>query len=339
MPEKSTTDMKEDKPHEVNRLSNGDKNLPPPYEESPPDLTASFASLDLRRQHGTPTPDECIAHLKLLEAFSQLRDSIALTNGLYGLNDDLVPADASNDGKALILSRIREKRWAVYVTVATLRFESYFRSIQPQSVMITQSQFEQDSYEEIINKGKPLAFSRDDLPPLDVLMVLHSFRLNPRNFLADCIRYGKMDLWATNFPWESLSAVIDNNTFDYDPGNVARKAFEDRTNHPWDNLKEPSQYHMTCPRCKKAIQLPWTTATLSFHWTKDGAGELGHGFTDKDFEHQCDCTLIINHDLLRSQKFRSDLQDLVVRTVPMPGTLLTLDGKSFALLFMLLLHM
>jgi len=45
------------------------------------DITAAFSNLNLARPHDKlqkPTANQCLAHLKLLEAFHQLRQDIAL---------------------------------------------------------------------------------------------------------------------------------------------------------------------------------------------------------------------------------------------------------------------
>ena len=145
---------------------------PPAYDEAD-DLTTAFDKLhlpwlkELTLDKTKPTIDECIAHLKLLEAFSQLRDSIGLANGLYGIKDEFVPVNANDQEQQEILAKIREKRWAVYVTIATLRFQDYFqKAIQPQSYMLVQQDFEHAGYEDITDSGLRLKITSDNLPPL-----------------------------------------------------------------------------------------------------------------------------------------------------------------------------
>lgn len=81
-------------------------------DDAPPDIVASFANLNLGRKERKPTPDECIAHLKLLEAISQLRDDVGMTDGLYGLFDRIADDVPEGDKRTELLSKIREKRWA-----------------------------------------------------------------------------------------------------------------------------------------------------------------------------------------------------------------------------------
>src|SRR5689334_6378107 len=96
------------------------------------------------------------------------------------------------------------------------------------------------------------------LTSTDVLMVWHSYLLNPRCFFEDCLRWGKLDWYATGLPWSQIDACIDNMTFEYLARDEARKTFVERTGHPWDNLEEPSEHTLQCPGCKAHRRSPWT---------------------------------------------------------------------------------
>jgi hypothetical protein len=48
------------------------------------------------------------------------------------------------------------------------------------------------------------------LPPLDALMIWHSYMLNPRIYLDDSVRYTKHTLWRTSFPWKLIYKSIDD---------------------------------------------------------------------------------------------------------------------------------
>ena len=143
---------------------------PPSYSSDPRDLTAAFSDLKLDRSSAIPTANQCEAHLKLLEAFSQLREDIGTNNGLYGLSDDLAAGAASN-GRQDVLIKIYEKRWAVYVTRAASRFERWWNvSIEPGSRMLQQDDLASPGFFAGTTTGlKPLAISKDNLPPLGKL--------------------------------------------------------------------------------------------------------------------------------------------------------------------------
>ncbi len=55
--------------------------------------------------------------------------------------------------------------------------------------------------------------------------------------------------------------------------------------------------------------------------------DLAHGFADKEFHRMCEnCKVLIDHNMLRAQKFRKDLELLLLKDVPMPGTVLDING-------------
>ena len=158
-------------------------------------------------------------------------------------------------------------------------------------------------------------------------MVLHSFMLNPRNFLADCIRYGKMGIWSRGMPWSVINEVIDNDTFAYRPSDNAQKAFTAATGAPWDNLQESPYTVVKCDMCKTTLNINWTTcgdADLGISVAE--ILEKGQGYADAEFLVRCNCGLWINHDYLRSSKFVRDVQKVMVKGVPMPGGYLSTKG-------------
>lgn len=81
---------------------------PPSYTSTlTPDLTAGFSNLNLRNEDVKPTVDQCIAHLKLLEAFYQLREDIGSHDGLYGIRDELLPVDVTEERRTVLLVKVR----------------------------------------------------------------------------------------------------------------------------------------------------------------------------------------------------------------------------------------
>ncbi len=93
-------------------------------------------------------------------------------------------------------------------------------------------------------------------------MVWHSFMLNPRNYLEDCIRYGLKDLWATGMPWNAVNAAIDT-TFNYTVPEEARTNFSEATSHKWDNAEDSLTKDLYCPKCTQQLEVPWTTCCSS----------------------------------------------------------------------------
>ena len=167
------------------------------------------------------------------------------------------------------------------------------------------------------------------LTGLDVIMVWHAYMLNPRCFLEDCFRHGKIDFYATPFPWLAVDQCIDNITFEFKPTSQAISNFESATKLSWSNLDDPETLSMICPQCGHSISCPWT---WDFAWSvKEKDMTLGKGFADPGFTMSCQyCKLRITHDYLRAQKFHEDVQLLLKQDLPLPGTVLNKTGQPDA---------
>ena len=167
---------------------------------------------------------------------------------------------------------------------------------------------------------------------IDVLMVWHSYMLNPRRFLEDCIRHGTMAFWQTGLPWVAVDASINNESFAYTCSNEAQRLFEAKTGLSWENSNQSPAIQPKCPKCSKEANVKWTSCTSQKYWSTENPGESGSGYADKDFRHPCSsCSLVLNHEMLRSQKFRHDTMALLMNDIPMPGTLLNTKGKTTSL--------
>ena len=164
-------------------------------------------------------------------------------------------------------------------------------------------------------------------------MVWHTYQLNPRDFLEDCLRYGKLKFWRTGLPWAAVNACIDNDSFVFMATIQAISSFECSTGLSWNNIYDP-ELSISCPLCSKAHIVPWTEWNTPNAWssTQGGIGPLNgeakaSGFADQNFTVTASCGITLDHDLLRTQKFRKDIEALRLDDVPLPGTILTLDGS------------
>lgn len=163
---------------EKHALTTPPKDSPPPSyavndTNNVPDITAAFSNLDLTASHSSnpPSPEKCVAHLKLLESFHQLREEVALTDGLFGIRDGFAPYDLSEVKRAELLTKIREKRWAVYVTKAAKRFEKWWElCIQPEAQPLRQKEIPV-AFGQKPTEGPVLAFGRNHVPPLGTYRV------------------------------------------------------------------------------------------------------------------------------------------------------------------------
>ena len=127
--------------------------------------TITFSNLNLAPST-KPTPDVCIAHLKLLEAFHQLREDVAFEDARFGIKDAFADVGQFDPKCVQLLAKIREKRWQIYVTKASKRFERWWATcVEPndeKNRLLGQSKLSGQSPA----VGEGLAWSKDYLPPL-----------------------------------------------------------------------------------------------------------------------------------------------------------------------------
>ena len=163
-------------------------------------------------------------------------------------------------------------------------------------------------------------------------MVWHAYQLNPRDFLEDCIRYGKLKLWRTGFPWVAVDSCINNDNFDFMATKQAIGLFESKTGHSCNNIDDQNLC-INCPSCSRPHTVPWTKWNSQTAWLSNpgNRGKLrgeteANGFADQKFMFTTPCGIVFDHDLLKTQKFRRDMEALLAKDVPMPGTILDIDG-------------
>jgi hypothetical protein len=333
---------------------------PPSYHESgsaidpedvipPPDPTAGFAYLgfEAHRRSGMPHEAECIAHLKFLECLYRLRQTIASTDGLFGITNEYIKAASISDAnKSELLAKLGEKRWAIFVTRSVDRFTAWWSKIEGEvSNDCTPLRIEYGSGDQLCNgqRVREIDLNRDVLPPLDVLMVWHSYMLNPRDYLEDCLRYNKMDLWHTRMPWDMIALAIDSHTFQYKARPAAERYWKAQTGLNWDSLQDCDVKRLHCHGCQSELSVAWTDfrqltpivgrTKNNVYFDVDHVLSSGYGYCDKNFLTVCqNCDTEIHHDALQAEKFKNDVRMLRSQIRPMAGTVLGVNGipwKSF----------
>lgn len=149
-----------------------DKAPPPAYEEEQPDNFPPLPDLVDFKDAGLPstttaTVTQCIAHLKLLSVFADLRATVSTDNGLFGIHDSQADQFLDEQSKNLALARIREKRWAVYVTRAVDRYTDWWHNCAPSSGKAPSvNDLPYNDYRLITEDLKPVEWSSKELPPL-----------------------------------------------------------------------------------------------------------------------------------------------------------------------------
>ncbi|KAM3499984.1 hypothetical protein MY10362_006810 [Beauveria mimosiformis] len=290
------------------------------------------------------TESRCLAHLKLLHAIQAMKEDVGYTDGLWGIWDSLVSDGkgicleapklhpqaksaeiTSDEEKKMMLSKLREKRWAIFLARAVDRYEAWWNAQVIE--MLTEADMNVlggDKYMRFPSTSCNFNWQKVSMPPLDVLMVMHTHMLNPRAFLEDCIRYGMNSFWATGLPWKLINDAIGDD-FAYNASADTQAIWVAQSGRSWLNQKDPLTKTLKCPYCPARYEAPWTTCG------KDDSGSsyrshdlIGEGYGDGKFSFVCmSCGRHNYKELLSVSKFLHDTSLLLTKSVPMPGTILS----------------
>lgn len=161
--------------------------------EGTDDVNAAFTNLSFESsitdhldiRYGI-SEDACLAHLKLLHAIQSMKEEVGYTDGLWNLwNDrgkwalDDLRADADRpmirmlgkcNSKTVTQaghSRIREKRWALFVARAVDRYEAWWKSLVKTDMLTEEDMADPDSYRyKKFPTSQRLIWEERMLPPL-----------------------------------------------------------------------------------------------------------------------------------------------------------------------------
>ncbi|KAF8470760.1 hypothetical protein BDZ91DRAFT_718933 [Kalaharituber pfeilii] len=145
------------------------------------------------------------------------------------------------------------------------------------------------------------ALTSEMLPPLDVLMVWHSFTLNPRSFYEDCLRLGRLDLWGMPLPWDSIHGCINSYDWTFKLNSTAERFFTRITGSDASLLESIAassaaglppllfskssdgllQRHLLCPYCETNFPVGmtgWLERGEKFQGICPNAGTCGKEF-------------------------------------------------------------
>lgn len=140
------------------------------------------------------TEDNCLTHLKLLYAIQGMKEDVGYSNGLWNIWDSRADEDqesllqaghlppgtdlnqlSADDKKKIILSKIREKRWAIFVARAVDRYEIWWRT-HPIDMLTEGETVSSGSrkFSAFPQVGQGMPWRETMLPPLGMLILLHS---------------------------------------------------------------------------------------------------------------------------------------------------------------------
>ncbi|KAK2612774.1 hypothetical protein QQS21_001226 [Conoideocrella luteorostrata] len=179
--------------------------------------------------HKLPVAAACATHLELLEVFYVTRQKVLMSAAIDSAFD-IVPNRETKTGhkgdkktlKDATLWDRRQIKWTTYVEIAAVRFMHWMRMLERRVNQCTKLM-------------TPAVLTLRDLPPLDVLMVWHSFMLNPRLYMEKC--QGHV-LYKIRMPWNLVHQAIDNRSWTFDIGADATCAFEALSGLPADLFQQ-----------------------------------------------------------------------------------------------------
>ncbi|KAI1735896.1 hypothetical protein F4680DRAFT_452558 [Xylaria scruposa] len=291
-------------------------------------LNSAFQSLDIPLNSKQVMVDTCLAHLKLLFAFQNLKEAIGYTDGLWQLYDSQLfsgrtGADILQDNERLDdetkknLSLLREKRWALYVARAVDRYVAWWDSF-PKSPLT-----EGDM---CVHNAKYTGFVSNS-PSNLARFTSESNVLPPLAYLEDCMRHGLNNLWHQGLPWQLVNEAIDTD-FNYKVTTRRMNMWEKATGRKWENAEDSFFKTLPpCPECGTQNVVPWSTCGTPEDSHNEAPSLVGQGYGDGDFKTNCTkCGKILKRDYLEVFRFGADVQNLLAHQHPMPGTLL--DNKT-----------
>ncbi|KAJ7048381.1 hypothetical protein C8F01DRAFT_1282707 [Mycena amicta] len=269
---------------------------PSPSGSTPP----SYSPLATFRVGGKQTPKPFVDvaqlkdHLALLHAFAELRIRVEGTSSEELGVEYFPPADE------------KERRWTVFVGFAVERFERWCKALHPA-----------DGEQGIAAV----------LPPLDVLMVWHSYLLNPGWYTEDSIRISALKgLWRAGKAFGAslgmgLGQLLDVPTSDSDSRVQDWVRMTQTPFDPFEAIPMMLLKDVSCPKCGTVNSAPFLCA--------DGTGYLQLKFTRVCNNPTADCFFNITHDTLALRKLAEDLArqdighpgDLLAGTVYTPGNM------------------
>ncbi|KDQ63940.1 hypothetical protein JAAARDRAFT_144381 [Jaapia argillacea MUCL 33604] len=209
------------------------------------------------------SPDQLIAHLRLLAHFRTLKEKVL------------------QDGRLKECVEDENKRWYWFVNLAVERFERWVCSLTE------------------LSGAKPIdLWVEEECPPVDILMVWHTYLLNPSRHAEDTIRLPQLKHLHTIF-----HTLIDVSTFvenwpKFRPSSNRLKSWLAQTQTNFDPFKaatELTHKGLVCPNCCKETETPFINS-------------IGTGYAQRDFFLKCpSCGFRMSKSSLAASKFAAEL--------------------------------
>ncbi|KAK2753763.1 hypothetical protein FQN55_000126 [Onygenales sp. PD_40] len=184
----------------------------------PPELFGTLSGTAIHLAGGRPilpTVSECAVHLELLQALYMLRRRVLQSKDLDN-SFEIVPHPKTvkqytySQGRRTSFQKVkikdatyvdrRKSKWPAFVDFAVMRFIHW---VEIADAELLKGKNEGDDDVNLI------------VPPLDILMVWHSFLLNPRDFESYCNPRRLHSIRSVLFPWKIIHESIDSQTWSF----------------------------------------------------------------------------------------------------------------------------
>ncbi|RCK63489.1 hypothetical protein Cantr_09982 [Candida viswanathii] len=151
-----------------------------------------------------PNTTEATTHLKLLKAFGELKKKVI--------------------GGEPISEEERGKRWKGFVTLAVRRFVIFISALRLRASNFVKEERTLESSTD--SRSQPFNTIVNQLtPPLDVIMVWHSFILNPTTFYDVFVRNDMYYFVNYPFPLHIIDPLVDNTTYEFRVTDESKKHY------------------------------------------------------------------------------------------------------------------
>ncbi|KAF6750970.1 hypothetical protein DFP72DRAFT_1172599 [Ephemerocybe angulata] len=238
---------------------------------------------------------------KVLVDVPEMKGHLALLRAFEALKTEVCAWEPESQGGLQDMPFNDDKRWAWFVGLAAERFDAWCRSLPLDSSSLG-----------------PL---QNALPPIDVVMVWHSYMLNPRWYAEDAQRIPACKPLFTlgNALGANLSGLLD--VLSSAPSAPRVRVFEQRVGLPFaykESARQMVTKEVKCPKCRWKTVMPMMTV-------------YGTGYLQQKFGQWCRTQgcLAITHDILRARKLAENLSKEVDSVLP--GCLLpTTDDAAAA---------
>ncbi|KAG8805044.1 hypothetical protein FRC17_005756, partial [Serendipita sp. 399] len=215
------------------------------------------------------------AHLRLLAAFDKLKRDVY----------DIHSSQSEGEEGERDTPRDPHRAWVVFVNRAVYRFDQFMSGKWT-------SDFPR--------------WSETAILPLDVIMVWHTYLLNPRTYHEDSIRrttpFARRLAAMESMPLTLIASLIDSTTLEMALPSAQREAFFESTSGlPFMYSLKTTYSDVVTLRCPCCNTMNPTVQWITRKGDEEGKGE---GFAEPDFVHQCDwCSREFTRTMMGVRKF------------------------------------